>query len=254
MVRDSKRPWRPERADYEDLYDVVRHREMVYRYSDESVPDDDLEKILEAARWAPSGHNTQPWEFIVLRDEAHREGVVDVLKRQREWMSKLDTRFPSHGRIYLDEAPVLIVLAGDVRARSYFPKVGTWGPAEQEVTTGIYYESIGCCMQTIHLAAKSLGYGTVHLTVRKKYHDELREALDLPDYFEVHDIVPLGVPAFESPGQNTSREPLTDKVHYGTFDEDQAVPDEEYKQQLDDTANRVQQMHGGDDGGGRDEA
>lgn len=247
MASDPPDQWMPEQGDYKSVYDVVRNRQMVYRYRDDPVPDDDLNRILEAARWAPSGHNTQPWEFIVLRDEHPRDDVVDILKRQRQWLSTVDEDFPAHGRIYLDEAPVLVVVAGDVRAKSYFPNVGTWGAHEQEVTDAIYYESIGCCMQTIHLAAKALGYGTVHLTVRHKHHDELRDLLGLPEQYVVHDVVPLGVPAGDSPGQDTTRSPLLEKVHYGKFNEDRSLSDEEYKKQLDDTNDRVQRMHGGSD-------
>lgn len=245
MASDSPRPWKPETGDYDGLLDIAGNRKMVYRYEDdEPVPDEDVERILEVARWAPSGHNTQPWEFVVLRDgDDARDGVVDVLKRQREWLSTVDESFPAHGRVYLDEAPVLVVLVGDVRYRAYFPDVGEYGVGETTVTEAIYYESIGCCMQNIHLAAKALGYGTVHLTVRHKYHDELRDLLGLPDTHLVHDVVPIGVPSAPEDRSDADRESLEDLVHWGRFDGD-APSDEAFVRELTDTTARVRRMHG----------
>ena len=49
---------------------------------DEPVPDDLIEKILEAARWAPSAGNSQPWEFLVVRDLESREKIVEIFKTQ----------------------------------------------------------------------------------------------------------------------------------------------------------------------------
>lgn len=243
MAPDQSRAWKPETGDYHDLSDIVRNRKMVYRYDDVPVPDEDIERILEVARWAPSGHNTQPWEFIVLRDEDARDGVVDVLKRQREWLSTVDESFPAHGRVYLDEAPVLLALAGDVRYRAYFPDAGSYGVGETTVTEAIYYESIGCCMQNIHLAAKSLGYGTVHLTVRHKYHDELRELLNLPETYLVHDIIPIGVPMAPEDRWDSDRKPLDELVHWGQFEGDNPS-DEEFVEELNDRKARVWRMHG----------
>lgn len=244
MVSETPTDWRPATGTYEDLHDIAQHRKMIYRYEDAPVPDEDVERILDVARWSPSGHNTQPWEFIVLRDDHDaREGVVDVVRRQREWMTAVDESFPAHGRVYLDEAPVLVVLAGDVRYRSYFPNAGPYGVGESDVTEAIYYESIGCCMQNIHLAAKSLGYGTVHLTVRHKFHDELRDLLGLPASHLVHDVVPLGVPKAPEDRPDAERRPLDDVVHWGEFDGD-APSDEAFVQELRDTKARVQRMHG----------
>ncbi len=49
---------------------------------DEPVPDELIEKILEAGRWAPSAGNSQPWEFLVIRDLEIREKIVELFKTQ----------------------------------------------------------------------------------------------------------------------------------------------------------------------------
>jgi nitroreductase len=51
-----------------DLLELMKSRRSIRRYQDKDVPDELLEKIMEAGRWAPSGDNGQPWRFIVVRD------------------------------------------------------------------------------------------------------------------------------------------------------------------------------------------
>ena len=55
---------------YEVLLDIAKHRRTCRNFSAAPVADDLVEKILEVARWAPSGANSQPWSFIVVRDSS----------------------------------------------------------------------------------------------------------------------------------------------------------------------------------------
>ena len=59
--------------EYEDFLGLVKTRKSVRRYKSEPVPDEVLEKILEAARQAPSAGNSQPWEFVVVKDPENRK-------------------------------------------------------------------------------------------------------------------------------------------------------------------------------------
>ena len=52
----------------QDILDVLISRKSIRRYKPDPVPDEMIDKILEAARWAPSGENYQPWRFVVIRD------------------------------------------------------------------------------------------------------------------------------------------------------------------------------------------
>ena len=52
-----------------DILDVLTSRKSIRRYKPDPVPDEMIEKILEAARWAPTGENYQPWRCIVIRDQ-----------------------------------------------------------------------------------------------------------------------------------------------------------------------------------------
>jgi nitroreductase len=64
-----------------DVFDVMSTARAVRRFTDEPVDDATLTRCLEAARWAPSGANKQPWRFVVLRSEASRAAVASAAER-----------------------------------------------------------------------------------------------------------------------------------------------------------------------------
>ena len=64
----------------EELLDIISSRKSIRRYKTDPVPDAMIDKILEAARWAPTGENYQPWRFIVVRDQETRNKIGDLAK------------------------------------------------------------------------------------------------------------------------------------------------------------------------------
>ncbi|MEM4909896.1 MAG: nitroreductase family protein, partial [Ignisphaera sp.] len=65
-----------------DVYEAILSRRSIRVYKHESIRREDLEKILEAARWAPSAGNRQPWHFIVVVDEQIKEKLVPACRNQ----------------------------------------------------------------------------------------------------------------------------------------------------------------------------
>ena len=61
-----------------DIIDVITSRKSIRRYKPDLVPDHMIDKILEAARWAPTGENYQPWRFIVIRDPETKNKIGDL--------------------------------------------------------------------------------------------------------------------------------------------------------------------------------
>ena len=81
---------------------AIRSRRSVLKFTTATVDDEKVEAILEAGRWAPSYINSQPWEFIVVRDPGLRARVAEVLRRvTMSWQG-------------FEQAPVTIVVAVDV--------------------------------------------------------------------------------------------------------------------------------------------
>ena len=62
----------------QDILDVLISRKSIRRYKPDPVPDEMIDKILEAARWAPTGENYQTWRFIVIRDQEIKNKIGDL--------------------------------------------------------------------------------------------------------------------------------------------------------------------------------
>ncbi len=83
-----------------DILEVISSRKSIRRFNSDPVPEEMIDKILEAARWAPTGENYQPWRFIVVRDQETRNKIGDLAKvgsgsRMTAWycMGHLQKRF-----------------------------------------------------------------------------------------------------------------------------------------------------------------
>ena len=141
-----------------EVLDAIKARRSVRAYSSTAVPDEVLDKVLEAGRLAPSAHNGQPWHFIVVKDEAKRQEMSKA-----RWAK------------FLKEAPVLIVGCGDAKA----------SPEWYRVDTTI-------ALQNMVLAATSEGLGTCWVGS----FDEglIRRLLNVPDHMKTIAIIALGYP------------------------------------------------------------
>ncbi len=64
---------------YESLLELVKKRRSIRKFKPEPIPDEYVGKIIEAARWAPSGANSQPWEFIVIKKQELRDRFVELI-------------------------------------------------------------------------------------------------------------------------------------------------------------------------------
>jgi nitroreductase len=170
----------------EATLELLRKRRSIRRYRPDPVPDDMLEQILEAGRWAPSASNRQPWHFVVVRDQA-------VLKEVAQHAAYYFLRWA-----HVAEAPLLIVLCGDARSRIY---------------RQFLHEDIGLAGGGMMLQAKALGLGTCWLGgVDRK---AIADILKLPEGIDVIGLLTVGFPAEEPPP--TPRKPLEEIVHYDVY-------------------------------------
>ena len=81
--------------DYDSFLELVKKRRSIRRFKPDPVPDEYIKKIIEAARWAPSGFNLQPWEFVVVKDQKLKDGIIQIFKEVISDNSKMEaTREP----------------------------------------------------------------------------------------------------------------------------------------------------------------
>ncbi|GAB4270776.1 MAG: nitroreductase [Deferrisomatales bacterium] len=159
-----------------DVLEAIRTRRSVRAFRPQGVSEEQVRRVLEAARWAPSGLNNQPWRFVIVRSEAVRESLARCTK---------------YGRI-LRAAPVAIAVFLDPQA-SYDRVKDVQG--------------VGAALQTLLLAAHGLGLGACWIGEILNRRREVEQLLGVPDGLELMAVVALGVPA-EGPHGKPERLPL----------------------------------------------
>jgi nitroreductase len=157
-----------------ELMEAIQGRRSIRRYKTDPVPDDMLEKVLEAVRWAPSWANTQCWEIIVVREHGIKREVVETLS------------LGNAAREAIIQAPLLLVLIG-IKGRAGFRK------GEASTDKGDWYMfDCGLATQSLCLAAHAQGLGTVIVGA----FDAAKAAaiLQVPQGKAVVTMTPLGFP------------------------------------------------------------
>lgn len=216
-------------TDYNLLLDLVSTRTSVRKLKPDPVPDEYVEAILEVGRWAMSGANSQPWEFIVVKDPETKANLFRVYAETdyefAYWMEQQrvpELRHPSF-QISHEEAvirsrtlkgwgiaPFLIVLLGDGRRQ--------WGTVQSAHTYGIdqthLTDGLANVSMLMHLAGAALGLGSQHVTIQME--QPFKAVLGVPEPLRLVLIMPFGYPEFDSmPG---TRRPLEGMVHHDRYD------------------------------------
>lgn len=172
----------------------IRTRRSIRKYKDKPVDDEKITQMLESARLAPSGSNTQPWHFIVVKSESGRQKLAKAAHNQ-EWMLS---------------APVFVVCVADVRSRiEESAEVHlTENSPEPDLKQIIRDTSIS--VEHILLEADSLGLGTCWVAWFTQ--QDIRPILNIPEDKYVVGIITIGY-ADEAPNARP-RKKLEEITHY----------------------------------------
>ena len=145
-----------------DILEVIKTRRSIRQYTGNPISQDDINKILEAGRWAPSASNTQPWKFIVLQSTEVRKKLADTLP----W-----------GR-FLSQAALGIAVTINPNASSH--------PVEDGAAA----------TQNILLEAHSLGLGACWIGTYGSAHEaSAKEVLNIPQGERLLSVITIGHPA-----------------------------------------------------------
>lgn len=226
--------------EYADLLSLMQTRRTIRALKTDPIPDEAVEKILEAARWAPTGFNMQPNEFIVVKDEALRteiKRVVDDYKNndfypmeatREEWQGHPWT-MATHGTHDLPLAPVFIVFCGDTRRRVGLPMAARYSRQKGD---SIFESSLSNAFIFAWLAAHSLGYASCPISAVKypKLQGLVKSILNLPDYIWVYDILMIAKSEMD-PGGKLTR-PLAEMTHYDRAKDDEFMDEETLRKQI----------------------
>jgi coenzyme F420-0:L-glutamate ligase/coenzyme F420-1:gamma-L-glutamate ligase len=193
------------------LFDIITSRRSIRRYTDRPVPVEVLRRLLEAARWAPSAHNSQPWRFVVITDPAKRATLASAMgERFRADLAadnmpadQIEQRITrSYRRI--SGAPALIMLCLSMADLDQYPD-----DYRQQAERIMAMQSVALAAQNLWLAAHDEGLGICWLCAPLFCPDVVRDALALPDDWEAQALLTMGYPA-EQP--KSDREPLENKT------------------------------------------
>ena len=210
LLKQAKPPLKNNETDA--LLNIIRTRRSVRVYKTGKVTDEQLETILEAARWAPSGANTQPWEFVVTRDRKKMKRVREIYDNEWRQRKREDpVNYKGLKKDYVGDVSVLVLVCGDARTQRVY--LTTRQPGDREK---LFQASVANAVQQMMLAAASMNLGTVWVSVREEVEPELRELFGVPRELRLLWICPIGH-ARAWPKAKPRRK-LSAFVHYEAYD------------------------------------
>ena len=198
--------------DTDNLLKIIQHRRSVRVYKTGKVSAQHLETILEAARWAPSGANTQPWEFVVTRDRKKMKRVREIYSNEwRDRKREDPLHYKGLKKDYVGDVSVLVLVCGDARTKGVY--LTTRQPPDREK---LFQASIANSVQQMMLAAASMNLGTVWVSVREEVEAELRELFKVPQELRLLWVMPIGHAS--SWPKAKPRRPIAAFTHYEVYD------------------------------------
>ena len=233
---------------YNSFLELVKKRRSVRRFKPDPIPDEYIDKIIEAARWAPSGFNTQPWEFVVVKKPELRDSIVQIANEYRERSARMElTReswqkhTPYYSKLGSGEgdfttAPVFIILFGDTRTHVGLPMFARY---DYVMRQSIFNSSLASAFLYMHLAATTLGLASQWVTAVGFPFGQclIKDLLGIPKALEVYDMMAVGYPALEPrPKLMRAKEKM---IHYDYCGEGDFRGSEEVKDFIRRTRNWV---------------
>ena len=207
-----------------DVEDAIRQRKSIRAFKPDPVPKEQLRNILEQALRAPSWANTQPWEFVVVKEAELKDKIVKLVEADYSESKQMEQArnpvsqstqkdiYVSSNKYDYTQAPVFILLFGDTRTISGLPLIVQYTQQRVRYT---FQAGLDSAFLYMHLAATSLGLASrwISAVQSPRAHCLIKDLLGIPEYMEVLDMIVLGYPALK-PREKFMRD-KNKMVHYG---------------------------------------
>jgi len=196
-----------------DIISLLKNRRSIQEYTPKNVSEKVLDVILEAAMWAPSAHNAQPWRFIVVRDSALKLKLAEAMAYRwksdlaKNGVSKKDRESLAEASVKrFSSAPIVIVSCLTMMEMNHYPD-----KRRQRIESTMAVQSVAAAIENMLLASHAMGLGACWFCAPLFCPETVRKVLKLPPDFEPQALVTLGYPA-ERP-LPPLRKPLKEIVH-----------------------------------------
>jgi nitroreductase len=226
--------------EYRSFLEFVKTRRTIRAIRPDPIPEDTVDQLIEAARWAPSGFNMQPWEFMVVKDLSLRTAIKKVVDDYRandffameatreEWQGSPWT--PTlQGEFGMPLAPVYIVLLGDTRRNVGLPMAArfTW-----QKMYSIFDSTLSNAFLYMLLAAHSLGLAAIYVSATKypKVGGLIKSILNVPYYMELYDMLLVGKADMNVPPKMMREK--GEMIHYDKARADEFADDQKVREQI----------------------
>jgi nitroreductase len=149
-----------------DVYDAIQQRRSVRKYEDRAIPQDVLERVLQAGILAPTGRNTQEWRFVVVRDLDTRKRLAEAAEQK-----------------FVASADVVVAVVSLDPVREMF--------------CGIQAGPVDCAIVIDHMTLAAVAEGLGSCWIGHFDQDKSREILDIPAPAKIIEMLVLGYPGDE---------------------------------------------------------
>lgn len=200
------------------LYEAMSSCRAVRRHRPDEIPDEVVRRLIEAATWAPTGGNNQPWRVIAVRDAEVKQGLqelylgpwnayeenarraIEGLEGEARASQERGLAAAAHLAHQMHRSPVIFVFC-------FNPQRMAITDAEQSRPSVVGGGSVYPAVQNLLLAARAEGLGCVLTTLLCMKEPEVRALLEIPEPWATCAFVPVGVPASRGHGPLSRRPP-----------------------------------------------
>jgi nitroreductase len=158
LIIQQPQIWPSRRDKVLDVFEAIKTRRSIRKYKPYAIPLEELRRILETARIAPSAGNRQPWRFIVVRDERNRNALAKMANNQ----------------LFIADAAAIVVATGD-----------------PQISQKWHDRDVMIAVEHMVLAATALGYGTCWIGAFDEA--QVKKLLHIPENIKVVALLPIGM-------------------------------------------------------------
>ncbi len=197
-----------------DLLDAIKGRKSIRRFKQMPVSDQDIQKILDAGRLAPSANNTQPWSFLVIRDRSVLKKMAcatrDMIDRMISFAEdgRQAQRLAAYKNSYytfFEHAPVVVAVfmeASDTGTDRLLARMGYPTEDIKRLRPSPGLQSVAAAIEHMLLTVHALGYGSCWMTGPLVAQEAFEKLLGYGKEKAIAALLPIGVPDEDPPARS----------------------------------------------------